>query len=434
VAILSLVLVRRHTRVEEEGGQLELVGGTAVGRDAVLAAAVAEAAAVCVVLGVLAGVANILAGLPVTGSLAFGASWAGVGLVAGALTAVACQLSASARTCAAIAAAGLGVLFGLRAVGDTAVSWLSWFSPFGWSTQLRSYGDTRWWVLALYPALSAGLLAVAQALRGRRDLGSGLLPARPGPADGSPRLSNAIALTVRVHTPMLATWTVAMAAMGLVLGAIAPQVGDLVDAPSARRLMERLGGVGALQDTLIAAELSVVAVVVSCFALVVVTHGAADEDNGRTEQVLATATSRSVSLLATVLVAVVGATWLLLVTGVAMTVGFGAAGGASGRPVVASALAQAPAVWLMAGLAAVCFSLRSGWTVAAWGLLVAFVTLGQVGELLQLPARVLDVSPYTHVPAMPVDGFSWPPELALVAVAAVLLVAAWARYRTRDIT
>src|SRR5690242_9022222 len=124
VAVMFLILVRRHTRVEEENGQTELVGGTAVGRDAPLAAAVAEAALVAAVLGLLAAGVNVAAGLPVAGSLAFGASWAGVGLVAAAGTALACQFSASARTCAAIAAAGIGVAFGLRAVGDVAAPWL----------------------------------------------------------------------------------------------------------------------------------------------------------------------------------------------------------------------------------------------------------------------------------------------------------------------
>ena len=32
--ILYVVLVRRHTGVEEESGRAELIGGTAVGRDA----------------------------------------------------------------------------------------------------------------------------------------------------------------------------------------------------------------------------------------------------------------------------------------------------------------------------------------------------------------------------------------------------------------
>jgi ABC-2 type transport system permease protein len=392
---------------------------------------VGEAALVAVVLGLLAAGVNVAAGLPVAGSLAFGASWAGVGLVAAAGTALACQFSASARTCAAIAAAGIGVAFVLRAVGDTSVSWLSWLSPFGWSTQLRAYGDTRWWVLLLYVALAGVLTGLAQLVRARRDLGSGLLAARPGPAQGSPRLSNAIALCVRLHTPMLVAWSVATAVMGVVLGAIAPQIGDLLDSPSARSMMERLGGVGAMQETLVAAEISVAAVVVSCFGIAVVAHSGTDEHDGRTEQVLATATSRSYAFIATLLVALVGATWLLLVTGTAVAVGFGAAG--SFGELVGSALAQAPAVWLVTALAAVCFALRSTWTYVAWGLLVLFVTLGQIGELLQLPARVLDLSPFNHVPTMPVEDFTPGPELVLTLVAVVLAIGAWARYRSRDI-
>jgi ABC-2 type transport system permease protein len=221
--------------------------------------------------------------------------------------------------------------------------------------------------------------------------------------------------------------------MGILFGGIAPQIGDLLESPSARRMMERLGGVGVLQETLIAAELSLVAVVVSCFAITVVGHTGADENDGRTEQVLATATSRSNTFVATLVVAILGATWLLLVTGLAVTLGYGVAGGDSFGAVVPAALAQAPAVWVMTALAAVCFAVRSTWAVAAWGLLVAFVTLGQIGQLLQLPGRLLDLSPYTHVPTMPVEDFALAPELALTLVSAALLVGAWARYRTRDI-
>ena len=119
------------------------------------AAAIIFGVGVSLVLGLLAAGANVVGGLPVVGSIAFGASWAGVGLVATGLTAVACQLSPSARTCAAIASSAIGALFVLRAVGDTTeASWLSWLSPFGWNTQLRAYGDTRWWVLLLYVGLA----------------------------------------------------------------------------------------------------------------------------------------------------------------------------------------------------------------------------------------------------------------------------------------
>jgi ABC-2 type transport system permease protein len=436
VALLFLVLVRRHTRTEEETGQAELLGGTVIGRDATLAAAVVEAAGIAIALGLLAGLADIAGGLPVTGSLAFGASWAGIGLVATGLTAVACQLSASSRACAAIAGAALGALFLLRAVGDTSVPWLSWLSPFGWSTKLHAWSDPRWWVLLLYIAFALFLVGVAQALRARRDLGSGMVAPRPGPATGSPRLADAVALSIRLHRPMVATWTVAMGVLGVVLGSIAPNIGSMLDSPGARKMMERLGGQGALEDTLIAAELSMAAVIVTCFAISVVAHGGADERDGRTEQVLATATSRSRAFLATLVVALLGATWLLAVTGIAVTLGYGGAagglGGTFGR-IFPAALAQAPAVWLVTAIAVAAYTLRSRWAVLGWAFLVAFLTLGQLGELLRLPQWMIDLSPYVHVSKMPVEPFTSGSSVVLTGLALVLLVAAWLRYRTRDI-
>ena len=154
-AVLYVVLVRRHTRVEEESGRAELVGGTMIGRDAPLAAAVIESAGVAVALGLLVTLANVAGGLPTVGSVWFGLTWAGTGLVATGTAAVACQLSASSRTCGAIAAGLLAGAFALRAVGDTVdgLHWMSWLSPLGWNTQLRAWSEPRWWVLGLYVAL-----------------------------------------------------------------------------------------------------------------------------------------------------------------------------------------------------------------------------------------------------------------------------------------
>ncbi len=433
VAFMMLFVVRRHARVDEENGQAELVGGTAVTSTAPLVAAMSFGAAVSLVLGVLAAGVNAAAGLPVAGSVAFGGSWAGVGLVATGLTALACQLSPSARTCAGVAAGAIGVLFALRAVGDTSgATWLSWLSVFGWNTQLRAYGDTRWWVLVLYAAAAGALAAAALGLRRRRDLGSGVLAARPGPAVGSPRLADAVGLSLRVHAPMLVGWTIAMAALGLVFGAISPSF-DAFDTGGVRDLLERLGGAGAFRDTLLAAVFSVVALAVSCFAVAVVAHSGSDEHDGRTEQVLATATSRGRAFVATVLVALAGAVWLLAVTGVTMAAGVWADGDHSFAALVAASLAQAPAVCAVVALAVACFAWRSGLAPLGWAIVVVCATLGQVGELLGLPRWVVDLSPYTHSPRMPLESFQAGPALLLTGIAAVLLSGAWLRYRRRDI-
>ncbi|HEX2895729.1 MAG TPA: ABC transporter permease [Marmoricola sp.] len=433
VALMFLFVVRRHTRLEEEGGQSELLGGTAITRQAPLTAAIGFGFALALVLGVLTAAANVAGGLPVAGSLAFGASWAGIGLVSTTLTAAACQVSSSARTCAGIAAVGLGVLYLLRAVGDTSdASWLSWLTPFGWNTQLRAYSDPRWWILALYVGTALALAGLAFWLSHRRDLGSGLVAARPGPATGSPRLADAVALAIRVHTPMVVGWTVAVGVVGLVFGAISPSF-DKLDSQSLEDMMRRIGGSGAFREALLGAVVSVLGLIVTCFAVAVVGHGGSDEQDGRTEQVLATATSRARAFLATLVVGILGATWLLLVAGVALAVGVGNDAGLSFGRLVGSALAQAPAMWLVVALSVLVFAWRSDRAVLGWGLVVVFTTLGLVGELLDLPQWVLDLSPYTHTPHMPLEDFRLGPAALLSLLAAVLLAVSWWRYRSRDI-
>jgi ABC-2 type transport system permease protein len=433
VAMFAVILVRRHTRVEEEGGLTDLVGATAVGSDAPLMAAVLEAGLVVLGIGMLAGFADIAGGLPIGGSLLFGASWVGIGWVATGAAAVGCQLAASARTCASIAAGLLGLWYVLRAVGDASVAWLSWLSPFGWSTRLRAWSEPRLWVLALYVGLALVLVVTASLLRARRDLGSGILAARPGPARGSVRLGGNLALTVRLHRPALALWTVASALLAATMGAIAPNVGDLLKSSAARSMIERLGGVGVIQDTLLAAELSVGALVLTCWGITVVGHAAADEAAGRTEQVLATGASRTGSFAALAVVALGGSAWLMLVTGLGILVGYSAVGGHGSAVLIGAAADQVPAIWVVVGLAMLLWSWRSRWSVGGWIVFGAFVTLGQIGELVGLPRAVLDLSPYSHVPAMPVERFE-PGTCAGLVLAAVLLVALAARrYRVRDI-
>lgn len=433
VAALGVLLVRRHTRVEEESGRAELLGGLAIDPRAPLVSAVLVGAGASLLVAVTGALGDIAGGLPVAGSLWFAGSWLGVGLVGTGIGAVCAQLSASARTCGAVAAGAIAVLFGLRALGDTtSAGWLSWLSPFGWSTRLRAWSDPRGWVLLLDLAAWVLLVVAALALRARRDLGAGLVAARPGPARGSPRLADALALNLKVHATSLTVWTVACAVLGALMAAIVPGIGSILDSDSARQMMERLGGVGALQETLVAALISVGAIVISCFVATVVGQGGAEERDGRTEEVLATATTRTTTFLAVALVAIGGAAWLLLVTGAAMALGSIGAQVSAGA-VLAAALVQIPAVWVVAALALLAVAVRSSWAVAGWVLVIAFFLVGPLAELLQLPGWVAGLSPYSHVPKVPAESVRAVPELALTLLATLLLAAAWWRYRERDI-
>ncbi|NEC74541.1 ABC transporter permease, partial [Streptomyces rochei] len=84
VGLMSVLVITRHTRAEEETGRAELLRSTVVGRHAHLAAALSVAALANLVLGLLLalGLGGLgVDGVDAGGSLLYGAAHAAVGLV-----------------------------------------------------------------------------------------------------------------------------------------------------------------------------------------------------------------------------------------------------------------------------------------------------------------------------------------------------------------
>jgi ABC-2 type transport system permease protein len=67
-----------------------------------------------------------------------------------------------------------------------------------------------------------------------------------------------------------------------------------------------------------------------------------------------------------------------------------------------------------------------------WAALAACVLLEEFGRPLQLSKRLLDLSPFAHVPKLPADEFAAP--LAwLISIAVVLVAAGLVGLRRRDV-
>jgi len=439
VALLSVLTVIRHTRAEEEAGRRELLGATVVGRHAGLAAAltIVVGCDVLVAAGVTAGFVG--AGLPFAGSVAAGLALASAGVVFAAVAAVAAQLTESARAATGIGLAALGATYVLRAAGDTgSAPWLSWVSPLGWPALVRPFTGERWWVLALAVAVAVALGAVAFALSARRDLAAGVLPARLGPAAASPALGGPLALAWRLQRGGLLGWTAGFVLAGAAFGGVAQGIEALLESsPDTIELLRQLAGGGDLVDVFLAAEFGILGLLASAFAITATLRLRSEETDGRAEVVLSTAVGRVRWASSHLLVALLGPTLALLGAGVAAGLVRGVAvGDVAGQVprLVGGALAQVPAVWVLAGLALALFGVLPQWVVGAWGVLVTFLLFGQFGRLLQLPQWVLNLSPFTHLPRT-LDGgaIAVAPLLWLLVVAAALVTVGLVGFRRRDV-
>jgi ABC-2 type transport system permease protein len=443
VGLLSLLTVIRHTRTEEETGRRELLGATVVGRHAPLTAALAVTLGANLVLGALLTLGMPTQDLPVTGSLALGLEFAAAGWVFAAVGAVTAQLTSSATSARGIATSVLGVAWLLRATGDTSgqagggLAWLSWVSPIGWVQRIHPYGEERWWLAALAAGLAVALVAVALALSARRDVGAGLLPDRLGPATAAPWLGSPLALAWRLHRGLLAGWTAAFAALGVVFGSTADGVGDMLrDNPSLRDLTVRTGGQATLVDAYLAAVLSLVGLIAAAYAVQATLRLRAEEASGRAEPVLATAVGRLRWAASHLVFSVLGPTAALATAGLAAGLTYGLSTGNVGRQlprVLAAALVQLPAVWVLAAIAVALVGLLPRLALVAWGPLGVCLLLGLVGTAVQLDQWLLDVSPYTHIPKLPGAAMSTGPLIWLAAAAGALVAAGLAGLHRRDI-
>jgi ABC-2 type transport system permease protein len=97
-----------------------------------------------------------------------------------------------------------------------------------------------------------------------------------------------------------------------------------------------------------------------------------------------------------------------------------------------AAVSFVPALWVVAGVTFAVYGLLPRFTAVAWGVLGLFVVTGFFGQLFGLPEWLMNLSPYQHVPQVPVESFSLGATLALVAVAAALLAGGFAGLRRRD--
>lgn len=435
IGLMAVFAVVRHTRAEEEAGRAELLRAAPVGRHARSVAAVLVSAASSVLVGAVVTAGLLATGQPAGGSVVMGAAFAATGVAFAGATLLAAQVTEHSRAATGLAAAAVGLAFVVRALGDIGSGTLSWLSPFGWMQATRPFSGDRWWPLLLSLAVTVGLVALALAVEARRDVGAGLVQPRPGPPTGTAALAHPVGLAWRLQRSGLVGWTVGVALGGAAMGSVASNAEDLVgDNEDIRAYLAQLDG-ASLTDLFLVTILVYLGLVTTGFAVAAVQRARTEEAAGRVEPLLATPLSRLGWFGGHLSVAVVGTVVLMVMGGLGMGLAYGLSVGEPGQALRlgAAALALVPAVWAVVGVAAALVGLAPRLVAAAWAVVALAVVVAVLGEALDLPAAVRDLSPFTHVPGVPAVALDVAPLAVLTALAAALTGAGLLGLRRRDI-
>lgn len=221
------------------------------------------------------------------------------------------------------------------------------------------------------------------------------------------------------------------------LGGVADSISHAVGTnQQISNLLARMGGSRGIVDAYLAAVFGITGLIVAAYTVQTTLRLRVEETSGRVEPLLATPVGRTRWALSHLVFALIGTALLLALAGAGAGLAYGLHihdVSAQVPRLLADALVQLPAAWVLAGLGVVLFGLAPRLIALTWAGLVACLLLLELGALLGLNQWIMDASPFAHVPKLPGTAFTATPLLWLTAITVTLTGVGLIGFRRRDI-
>ena len=450
VCLVNIFLVVRHTRKNEEEGRSEIISSLIVGRQAGLTSTLLFAFLLNTLFTVGLIAVYTMNHFPLEGTLLYSIATGLMGMFFASVAAVTAQLFENSRSASGVAALIFTVSFLLRGLGDAfgtlresglgvESGFLSYLSPLGWVTNTKPFsGDEQPWLLGLIVGGIVLLIIGAYVLSARRDVAGSTFTSQPGKSHAPSYLLKRVGLVWRLHRTAFISWLGAMVIMGTMIGAVADEFDELIAGnDQMRELLAAIGG-GTPTDIMFSATFAISGLALAGYGLQILTRMQSEEGSGRTELLLSTPLSRFSWILQYILFATVSTLFILCATGLSAGLAYGIIVGDIWHHTVSLSMAimvHAPAILVILGFAVLLFGLAPRFYVPlVWSMLTLCLLIYQLGTLLDLPEWIMNLSPFTHTPAVPSDAITFTPLWIMSAVAVGLCIVGMAVYRQRNLT
>ncbi|WP_042144414.1 ABC transporter permease [Paucisalibacillus sp. EB02] len=438
VGLMSILLVTRHTRADEEDGRIEMVRSLPVGRLSNLNAAIVVYVVTYILLALIVGLglfALNIESMNLEGSLLYGSILGATGIFFTALTAVFAQASESPRGTIGLSITVLILAYLLRAIGDVSNEMLSWLSPMGLVTQTDVYSSNNWWPVILLLVVSIVLIALAYYLNSIRDMGAGFLPAKPGRKQASTFLQTPIGLGVRLQRTGIIAWAIGMFVMGASYGSVLGDLESFFEGSEELQNMLVTADGYTLTEQFLPMLMMVMAILATVPAVMNMNKLCGEEKKGRMEHVLSKAVSRTKLMASFLLISIVSGFVMLSLSGI----GLWATGtsvvedGLDFGMVYGATIVYYPAVLVMISIAVFLIGWFPRRTSFIWLYVFYSFFVLYLGGLFQFSDWVGKLSPFGYIPQLPIEEMDWMVSIILVIVAIMLSIIGIIGYRKRDI-
>ena len=432
-----MLAATRITRGEEDGGRWDLLLAGRLRIADVVVRCLAALVGSATLIGVAVAAGLLAARTELTGAVIYAAGITCVALTFATTALLAAQVMPrrSAATGLTVAALGVGLMLRMIADGSHQLAWLAWTTPFGLAARAAPYADNRivpLIVLGAFPIVLAGAALVAAR---HRDLGDGIVAVQDSRPPRTRLLQSIGGFALRRAGRTTLGWATGIVASFLVVGALLASILELFQTNPRFAELAAAAGIALSVNVVAAVLFSLLAVPTGLYAAMRLAAMVADEKAGRWTLLFAEPISR-VRLVSTEIMVTVGGV-VALHCSAAVAVWSGAK--ITGAPLqltdsLAGALNSLPVALLAAGAAAV----GVGWLPSAAGAIGALPVVGGflVNVIMQTthaPGWVVNLSPWTHLAAVPDTPPNWAATTIFLFIGAILTALGVYGYVHRDL-
>lgn len=438
VGLMAILLVTRHTRADEEDGRIEMIRSLPSGRLSYLNATLVVTSGTFIVLALLISIGLYGLGIEsmeLGGSFLYGAVLGGTGLVFAGVTAVFAQLTESSRVTIGWSVAILIFFYLFRAITDISNEALSWLSPLGWVIKAEVYSSNNWTPIFLMLVVSLVLFILANYLNSVRDLEQGFIASKPGRRYATRLLQSPIGLAFRLQRTGFISWAIGLYVLGASYGSIFGDLESFFEGNETYQQMLQQAEGASIVEQFIPTLMIVISLLATVPPVMAMNKLRSEEKKGRLEHLLGRAVSRTKLIGSYVILAVVNGFVMIALSALGL---WSAAAsvmeeGLELGMIFSAAFVFFPAMLVMISIAAFLNGFLPRLTHMVWFYFLYSFFVLYLGNLMQFPDWVGQLSPFGHVPQVPIEEATFMPLFLLSIIAVGLILISFVGFRKRDI-
>lgn len=438
VAIMNILFVARHTRMDEEEGRLEMIRSFPVGRLSSLASTLIEMLIINILITLLHGIALGSLGVEsinFRGSFFYGAALGIVGFTFASITSFCVQLMENNRHTTGMAFGILGFSFLLRAITDINAPKLSWLSPLSWSYKIEPYAHNKFLPILISIVFSLLLISLSLYLNSLRDLGKGFIPQKKGRAYASKTLVSPLGLAFRLQRTGFFTWIIVMFIFGLTFGSVFVDIDAFFKENDVLARLIPQDSEYKLTDQFIGLLMSIVSIMATIPVLMFLLKLWQEEKSGRIEALVSKSLSKqklffgffSISIIFIAIASFVSVLGLYLSANAVLpnSLEFGM--------LLKANLVFIPSITLILSFGVFLIGYLPKLTGVLWGYLGYCFFVIFLGDMIQLPGWMKKFTPFDYIPKIPVEEIKAMPLVILSILSIGFTILGILCYRNRNL-